>query len=904
MTTPYKPFVASLTASLVLVAHGLGCGIDDPETQPVDAEPAGDTAPSAADAETSTSDATDSEGSGAPVGGLIAEATVFRDQWGVAHIYASHRADLFYLQGYEMARDRLWHLDFLRHFIYGTQSSVFGPDFLEDDLLKRGLGVRAIVEVNQEFYRENYPEVFAELEAFARGVNQYLEDAQGSVGGATMPLEFDRIPGDYTMRPWEVADTLAIAKALILSQSFQPDLELVAFAGLTLLGDDFRELYPFTPLMPVYALEESPSSQDDLSTDWRAGQARDKNRREPGYLAPEVVEAFSVAIDALVTATGRDDISGLGGSNAFAVADDMSTNGHAMLCNDTHMTMDLPSTLYPMHLVLEGEGGFESFGYDAPGSPYTLIGTNSRVAWGLTNAYGDVTDLYREEFSDDGLSVLYNGEFVPLEIIDEPIPVRLPDGTVDESNRARIRVVPHHGPILNDVLPGDIGQTLNNFGFVFSIRWTGFNDQTSELVTFSRMLAVADNQEAIEAFERFDGGVMNLTFADVSGEIAYIPAGPFPQRNWDLADAPPYLPLPGTGEYEWDERIPYASIPRLLDPAKGYLANANASISNGTFDNVPETGDFYFHHFVDLGTRAWRLTQRLEEMKAAGGASMADLRALQLDTYSVQASIYVPVLTDAWDELCDSSTDSRRCEAIDYLRQWDYHQDVDSVAATLYNQWVLYFWWNTYVDQVSSLVFDLVASDLDNGPGRGIGHWLLGRPPISGTDYFDDTRTADVQETALDIALGALDEALDALDAYYEGAPMSEWRWDEAHFVQLTHQVWDDLDHGPFGIGSGFRTVNAADYRLVTDGEISNPPFVMNESPQIRFCVEMDPAGPRVLGGLMGGASARGESPHYLDQFDNWLNGVDIPIVTTRPAVEADAQSTINYPVGFPANRP
>jgi penicillin amidase len=887
-------------AALGIATHG--CASDDPQSP--DSGVQTDATDVAPDTDTSVTESDSVDAEAGPGDGLAAAATVYRDQWGVAHIYAENRADLFYLQGYEMARDRLWHLDFLRHFIYGTQSSVFGAEFLEDDLLKRGLGIRAIVERNEANYRENYPDVHAEIEAYTRGVNQYLADAMAGTNGASMPSEFSRIPGEYAMRAWEVYDTLAIAKALLLSQSFQPDLELVAFAGLTLLGDQFRELYPFTPLMPAYALEEEPSSQDDLSTDWRADGERDKSRREPGYLAPEVVEAFAAAIDSLVRATGRDDISGLGGSNAFAVADDMSTNGHAMLCNDTHMTMDLPSTLYPMHLVVTGEGGFDSFGYDAPGSPYTLIGTNEQVSWALTNAYGDVTDLYREEFSDDGMSVLYNGEFVPLQIIDEPIAVRNPDGSLDESYRTSIRVVPHHGPILNDVLPGDIGATLNNFGFVFSIRWTGFNDQTSELVTFSRMLGAETVGDAIDVFERFDGGVMNLTFADSTGAIAYIPAGPFPQRNWDLTDTPPYLPLPGTGDYEWDARIPYDTIPRLVDPAKGYLANANASISDGTFDNVPETGDFYFHHFVDLGTRAWRLTQRLEEMKAAGGASMADLRALQLDNYSVQASIYVPVITDAFDDLCPDADNEARCEAIALLRDWDFHQDADSVASTLYNQWVLYFWWETYVDDVSSLVFDLVASDLDNGPGRGIGHWLLGRPPVSGTNYFDDSRTADVEEDAVDIAVGALDQALTVLDAYYEGAPMSDWRWDEAHFVRLTHQVWEELDHGPFGIGSGGRTVNAADFRLVTDGEISTPPFFMNEAPQIRFCAEMTPDGPIVLGGLMGGASARGDSPHYLDQFDNWLNGIDIPIAYTRPAVEADAQNTVNYPVGFPGVRP
>ena len=843
-----------------------------------------------------------SDGSGdGPSAALSGEATVYRDQWGVAHIYAANRLDAFYLQGYEMARDRLWHMDFLRHFIYGTQASLYGPTFVEDDVLKRGLNVREIVLRNEEFYRQNHAGVYAELESYTRGVNQYLADAQDGLNGATLPSEFSRIPGEYEIRSWEVYDTLAIAKALILSQSFQPDLELFAFAGQTLVGENFRELYPFTPLMPVYGLEEGPTSADELSLDYRQSSGKERPRRT---MPDEVVRAFRVAIEALVRTTGRDDISGLGGSNAFAVSDELSANGHAMLCNDTHMTMDLPSTLYPMHIVAGGEDGFDSFGYDAPGAPMTLIGTNQYLSWGLTNAYGDVTDLYEEQLSDDGLTTLFNGQQVPLDIRQEVIEVRNPDGTIDRSNVVPIRFVPHHGPILNDLLPGEIGRVLGNFGFVFSIRWTGFADNTTEFETFSRLLSARDVEGGIDAYEYFNGGVMNISLADTTGDIAYIPAGPYPQRNWDFDTYPPYLPLDGAGSTEWGPRIPYDTIPRLVDPAKGYIANANASISNGTFDNVPETADFYFHHFVDLGTRAWRLTQRLEELKAAGPITMQDLRALQLDDYSVQASIFVPVLTDAADELCPDPDNAARCEAIGLLADWDFHQGGESVAATLYNQWVLYFWWNTYVDDVTELAFQLVSSDLDNGPGRAMGHWLQGREPYSGTNYYDDAATPDVEENALDMAVAALDQAIGVLDSYYEGAPMTEWRWDEAHFLTLTHQVWDDLDFGPVGLGSGFRTVNAADYRLVIDDQVANPPFTQNESPQIRFCVEMNPERPIILGGLMGGASGRGDSPHYLDQFDNWLGGIDIPIVFSPEAVAADSSDTIVYPAGFPASRP
>jgi penicillin G amidase len=43
--------------------------------------------------------------------GLKKPAEILRDKWGVPHIYADTQDDMFFSQGFNAARDRLWQLE-------------------------------------------------------------------------------------------------------------------------------------------------------------------------------------------------------------------------------------------------------------------------------------------------------------------------------------------------------------------------------------------------------------------------------------------------------------------------------------------------------------------------------------------------------------------------------------------------------------------------------------------------------------------------------------------------------------------------------------------------------------------------------------------------------------------------
>jgi penicillin amidase len=836
-----------------------------------------------------------------------APVEVFRDEQGTAHIYGQDLRDTLFGQGYEMARDRMFHLAWLRHFMYGQRAQHYGPNYLNDDRVKRAIGFKRIASLNAQFYKDTQPEVLALLQAYAAGVNAGLADMKAGRNGFERPAEFDRIDPDWWPEPWTVVDSVAVAKATVFSQSFQPDFELAIFAGELLLGPrKFRELLPFTPMYATHILETGPSPDSLLSI---TGTAPDPGTLEalpePSLTDAqrrELAAALAGAADILSEATGRPHFGSPGGSNSWAVAGAHTASGGSILCNDTHMPLDQPSRLYPTHIVDLSRNTTGAVGYIAPGAPLVLIGNTRDTAWGLTNSFADIGDLYRETISRDGTTATYNGAQRPIEIVQEQVLVRPEGGRLADATpqTVTIRRVPGRGPMLNDLLPDELRRVLDNLRYYFSVRWAGFETNTADFVTFRQLLDAGSIDDQVEALRHFDTGVMNWTLADASGAVGYIPAGPFPIRARPIADAAPYRPLDGTGGDDWQGFVDFDAIPRLLRPDKGYIVTANNSIGTGPLDNEPASAEFYFGHFFDLGSRAWRITQTLEAWKQAGNVGIEQNRALQRDNHAIVAEVYQPRLAALEPRACE--TPGRACDAIRLLAGWDLAQPLDSAPTAIFNLWSVHFLFDVFRDDVADPLFGLIAKDLDNVGVRATSHWLQGRTPPSGTNYFNDGRTADVDEDFDTLALRALDNAL-AQGADYLGPerPLASWTWGELHVALHKHVVWSDLNSTPAPQDSSFRAINPTDFQFVKNLEPAPLPYVQDEGAQIRYCVDLGTDAPTVFGQLNGGVSAHAGTPHFGDQIPGWLDEINYPVPFAQADVEASAVARSTIAAGYPS---
>ncbi|WP_238348513.1 penicillin acylase family protein [Ornithinimicrobium pratense] len=177
--------------------------------------------------------------------GLTAEVEVLRDGQGIPRIYADTPEDLFRAQGFVAAQDRFFQMDLRRHVVSGRLSELVGEGGVETDQVIRTLGWRRVAEEELALLS---PETRSYLQAYASGVNAYI-DSRG--GPSTMSLEYlalaQNAPG-YQIRPWDAVDSLAWLKAMAwdLRGNYQEELtrgRLVGRVPLNQLGT----LYPAYP---------------------------------------------------------------------------------------------------------------------------------------------------------------------------------------------------------------------------------------------------------------------------------------------------------------------------------------------------------------------------------------------------------------------------------------------------------------------------------------------------------------------------------------------------------------------------------------------------------------------------------------------------------------------------------
>jgi acyl-homoserine-lactone acylase len=123
-------------------------------------------------------------------GSSSGEATIYRDEYGIPHVYAPTLEAAAYAVGYAQAEDRLEEL--LKNYrrANGTMSEVFGPDHWMDDLTQR---VWRHQEVSREKYKEISPRMRAVFEAFQDGVKLFMKEHPEQVPSWAQPIN-----------PWDI----------------------------------------------------------------------------------------------------------------------------------------------------------------------------------------------------------------------------------------------------------------------------------------------------------------------------------------------------------------------------------------------------------------------------------------------------------------------------------------------------------------------------------------------------------------------------------------------------------------------------------------------------------------------------------------------------------------------------
>jgi len=533
--------------------------------------------------------------------------------------------------------------------------------------------------------------------------------------------------------------------------------------------------------------------------------------------------------------------AGATGSNNWAVNGTRSVTGRPLIAGDPHLPSSMPGFLYQVALEL---GDRFCRGGCIPGIPTVFFGQNNDVCWTFTNVLADTQDLFVERIRED--EYLFRDEWLPLEVHEEEIRVR------GEREPIRITVrATHHGPLVNEQLGADDERPL-------ALRWSALDAPSISEAHFG-VLEPSGGPELVGMLENVSMPVVNLIWAD-RDSIGYKLIGHLPKRAGDCPD----LPKPGwSGEFEWEGIVPYEELPELIDPDSGYLVTANNRVvANGFPHHISSD-------FLD-GYRAKRIEQLLQ---ASDEHDLDDFRRMQVDLHSI------PGLEVARRLAHLSPSGQREVAAIERLRSWNGELGPDSVAATIYQAFVLRLGrefaraaigdrdlCERYLDRADNGFIDHVTS-----PWRW--HWHL-------LDLWEQADEELIGRSWDDLAIESLRAALDELERRY-GPDPEHWRWGAVHELRFPHALgavnpaFDWIFNRSLRIGGGHETIT----QIAFD---PNDPYEAIWAPAWRMVA--DPTDPDRSGWqLFTGQSGHAWSGHYDDLQPRWASGLLQPMSGEGP---------------------
>jgi penicillin amidase len=730
------------------------------------------------------------------VAGLSGPVEIVRDRGGVPHIFAARDEDAYFGLGFAVAQDRLFQLELLRHLGQGRLCEVFGKDPLKVDRLFRtldlhGIGVRRLSQAR--------PEVRAAFRAYALGINAALESRPGR-----LPVEFVLLRRDFA--PATADDFVGVlgymAWSLQLSWTFDALYEdLVARVGAARAA----ELFPLAGEgeTAVYARLGGPPPRAALFD--LGPQERDLLARLPRFAA----------------------------SNTWVVAPERSATGHALLANDPHLDIGLPSTWYLAHLKTPR---LDVTGATIPGLPFVVIGRNRHVAWGLTNLMLDAGDFFVEKTRPGTPGrVLHRSAWVDVTMRRETIRVR--GAAPVELN---VRSTPH-GPIVSDLLEGRSEE--------LSFRWNyAVADHTNDFEAVYDLERARDWTEFREALRQMGGVSQNISYADRDGHIGLLATGAIPKRG-GRAEGTRFR-VGWDGSEEWDGFVPFDENPWVLDPPEGFAAAAN----NPTF---APPAPYYVSSLWEPSDRVRRIR---EVLASKPKVTLDDMRALQQDTVAVSAREWIPLVTRAFDER--PTRDRRVGAALDLLRRWDGAMGAESAAAALFAVTHKHLFHEIFDDDLGVPLADAYRAQ---GNVSAVMIEIALRDPRS---VWLDRQDTPHKEDRAEILRRAFTRAVDELGSRLGGEPQT-WAWGRIHRLTLAHPLGQVALLAPyFNLGPHAMPGHA----LTVFKEESRDDFRIHMGPSLRQIVDLgDPGHAWIV--IPGGQSGVPASPHYGDLFDLWRRG-------------------------------
>jgi acyl-homoserine-lactone acylase len=259
------------------------------------------------------------------------------------------------------------------------------------------------------------------------------------------------------------------------------------------------------------------------------------------------------------------------GSNVLAVSPRRSEGGETFLAANSHQPWTGPVAWYEAHV--SSDEGWNMTGALLPGMPVLALGHNADLGWSFTVNRPDLIDVYVldvDPANPDRYRV--DGEWLELEVREVPIRVQV-------FGRLRITAT-------REALWSIFGPVVRRDHGTYAVRYAGMGmvGMVEQLYRMNRAGGFDEWRDALAAQSGLPS--LNIGYADGTGMIAYVHHGLFPDRA-DGFDWSGYLPG-DTSASLWEGYLPLDALPWVVDPASGYIQNANSTpytaAGQGTLD--------------------------------------------------------------------------------------------------------------------------------------------------------------------------------------------------------------------------------------------------------------------------------------------------------------------------------
>ena len=879
-----------------------------------------------------------------PVAGLSAPVTITRDAQNVPLIHAANLDDLLFAQGYITASDRLFQMDALRRHGAGSLAEILGPSLIQHDREQRILQLRAAADAAIAVLPADQ---LHQLQTYARGVNAYITTHNGANGPNTLPVEFHIF--HYLPEPWQPRDSLliGIVMAQDLATSFPEKLNREALTN-DIPPNIIPDLYPVGSYRDQPPTQQPPNLTDPSAPVLQIPLDPTQSHAAPADLLGIYNDLREHQCNGCRAGSNNWVVAGAHtATGAPLLSNDMHLGLTAPdIWYEANLHADGPTplavegfTLPGVPFVIVGRNANIAWGFTNSGADVQDVLIEHFRKTGSTTEYErpdhtwqpvahhteiihvragrDITlDVLTTTHSIGATNIqtpiitpLFKSERRPLALawtVYDPTTISSPFLAINSATDAASLVaafasfasvsqnlvyadshhigyhllgrIPIRGPatqrprtvqpfILPDVTPPSDEQDEQDGSPSASIPAPHFT-----LASF----AVSSRHAIVQRAPQRTRRIPKI-------KVAPTPSAPstakLPPSAQDYTIGAPLSPVPIDAldqSQAWSGYIPYDALPSVLDPPSGILATANARI----------TSDAYPYFISSNWADPYRVERIHHLLEAAVTANHpltpADMLHIQTDVHSEFDLLVAQRLAYALDHSSLTHKDPRLLQAANLLRNWNGEVTANSPAAAITSATFHELWPMLLAPQI------LAYSQTHHGA----------KPSAQDLDGILNLYTYSQDRTALELILQntptrwlphayanwddllatAVQRSLNLLNA---PSNLSQLRYGTEHPVDIAHAIFGS--HSPIstmlGVATGTgRQPNGGDSTTVkAEG--------LHFGPSERFTADLaDPDNTHA--NLPTGESGNPASPHFLDQFQPWLQGTTFTLPLNHPTIQ------------------